>query len=295
DPAKDPRGEWELLHDIAALIVRGFNVRAGQESRSFVLVDVHRRVPSVDTPGEAGSPRIMPLHLLLALYDAKESVEPGVFQRWEAFENAMSSLGSVVTDGKFVVTYNRATGRAHLAAQKGRTRMPIESMGTGVQQIASLLARALLANSAIVAIEEPELNLRYELRLRLRDALRQIVDSDLGPRQIFLTSHSPAFESGEAFYAMVPHEDGPTVERRPVTEAPAFLQVNIGVAVPANAGAYGYVSSDGLLRLPADIRSLLGVEHGGGVVVLQREGREHVEILNNEQFLSLLHDKGEPT
>ena len=36
--------------------------------------------------------RTVPSHLLLRLYDAKESVEPGVFQRWEVFERAMNSL-----------------------------------------------------------------------------------------------------------------------------------------------------------------------------------------------------------
>nr|MBK7069092.1 AAA family ATPase [Deltaproteobacteria bacterium] len=68
--------------------------------------------------------------------------------------------------------------------------MPIEALGSGVQQIASLLARVLLGNSAIVAVEEPELNLRYDLQLRLRDILKDITESGLGPKQIILTSHS---------------------------------------------------------------------------------------------------------
>jgi len=263
-------------------------------ARAFVLVDVHRRVASLDGPEDGkGSRRTVPLHLLLGLYDAKESVEPGVFQRWELFERAMSSLGKIVGDGRFVITYNRAQGRAYLAVQKGRTRLPIESMGSGVQQLASLLARVLLANAAIVAIEEPELNLRYDLQLRLRDMLGEIVQSGLGPRQVIVSSHSPAFETGEAFYAMSPADEGPVVERRPVDEAPAFLQMALGVQIPAEKGAFGYVSSDGLLRLSPNIRRRLGVEHGGGVVVLERAGHEHVEILSNEQFLALLRGEGE--
>jgi hypothetical protein len=150
----------------------------------------------------------------------------------------------------------------------------------------------LLANSAIVGVEEPELNLRYELQIRLRDMLREIVESGLGPRQVILTSHSPAFETGETFYAMSPTDEGPVVERRPVTEAPAFLQVTLGVQVPVERGAFGYVSSDGLLRLSHEIRGQLGVEHGGGVVVLKRSDQPYVEVLSNEQFLGLLHRGG---
>jgi hypothetical protein len=237
--------------------------------------------------------RTVPSHLLLRLYDAKESVEPGVFQRWEAFERAMNSLGPIVGDGRFVITYNRTQGRALLAVQKGRTRTPIESMGSGVQQIASLLARVLLANSAIVAVEEPELNLRYELQLRLRDMFREIVESGLGPTQVILTSHSPAFETSETFYAMRLTDMGPTVERRPAQEAVEFLQLPLGVQMPAEHGAYGYVSSDGLLQLSDDIRATLGVEHGGGVVTLKRHDHPYVEVLTNEQFMSLMHGGSE--
>jgi predicted ATPase len=284
--------EWQMKRDVASLISRAFSVRTAGETRSFSLVDVHRRVASVDAPDAGETHRIVPLSLLLGLYDAKESVEPGVFQRWEIFEEAMSSLGTLVDGGRFVITYNRAKGRAHLAVQKGRTRMPIESMGSGVQQIASLLARVLLGNASIVAIEEPEINLRYDLQIRLREMLRRVVDSGLGPRQVIISSHSPAFETGDAFYAMTMTAGGPVVERRPVVEAPAFLQMALGVQIPAERGAFGYVSSDGLLRLPSDIREVLGVPAGGGVVVMKRSGHEHVEVLSNEQFLNLLHGEG---
>jgi predicted ATPase len=280
---------WGHLREVASLVVHNFDVRSVEKSRGFILVDVHRRVASVDSSEAAEDMyKAVPLHLLLGLYDAKESVEPGIFQRWEAFERAMSSLGRIVGDGRFVITYNRVRGRAHLVVQKGRMRMPIESMGSGVQQIASLLARVLLANSAIVAVEEPELNLRYELQLRLRDMLRQIVESGLGPRQVILSSHSPAFETGDAFYAMTAADEGPRIERRPVSEATRFLQVELGVQLPSEQGAFGYVSSDGLLRLSEDVRRQLGVERGGGVVVLKRAAHPYVEMLTDEQFMSLL-------
>ena len=292
-PFNDHEVAWERLRKVADLIARGFSLRTGSRASSFALIDVFRRVAAIDELTEEDARRIVPLSLLLGLYDAKESVEPGVFQRWEIFERAMGSLGNLVGGGRFVVTYNRKSGRAYLAVQKGRMRLTIENMGTGVQQIASLLARALLCNSAIVAIEEPELSLRYDLQLRLGSILREVVDSGLGPQQMIMCSHSPAFETGNTFYAMTMTPEGPVIEQRPVREAPAFLQVELGVQVPAESGAFGYVSSDGLLRLPGDTCAELGVVGGGGVVVMKRKGHEYVEILSNERFLKLLHAKGQ--
>jgi antitoxin component of MazEF toxin-antitoxin module len=41
------------------------------------------------------------------------------------------------------------------------------------------------------------------------------------------------------------------------------------------------------VRLPEDICKNLGIEQGGGIVVLKRQDNEHVELLTNEQFLDL--------
>lgn len=259
--------------------------------RSFSLVDTFRRVvTSAQGANEVGSElrRTLPHDLQLELYDCKESVEPGLFLRWDLFANAMNSLGPLVGDGQFVITFNRAQGRATLALQRGRVRIPIDSLGSGVQQFASLMARVLLANSAIVAIEEPELNLHYELQLKLRDALRGVVASGTGPQQILVASHSPAFEAADTFFAMYRGLEGPVVERRPVREAMTFLH-QAGVQLPTEGGAYGYVSREGLLRLSDAARAALGVEKGGGVVVRKRADHPYVEILTNEQALAELH------
>lgn len=291
--ARDPE-DWNTFRIVPALATVNFNLQANARAHGFILVDVFRRVAGVDGAEDATKlRRTVTDDLLLALYDAKESVEPGLFQRWELFERAMNSLGPIVGDGRFVITYNRQMGRAILAVQRGALRIPIETMGSGVQQVAALVARVLLANSAIVAVEEPELNLRYEMQIRLRDMLRDIVASGVGPQQILVTSHSPAFEAGAHFYGIRLTDEGPVVERRPTSEAAAYLQLGT-VSPPMQGGTWGYVSSEGLLRLSDEVRGELGVTQGGGVVVLKRAGHPYVEVLSNEQFLGLLHgEKGE--
>ena len=286
---------WTARRALFGFITVNWEIRSGADSRSFMLVDTHRRVQGVDQTEQQSDLRLtVPANMLLALYDAKESVEPGVFQRWELFERSMNSLGPLVDEGRFVITFNRNRGRAILALQKGRVRMPIEALGSGVQQLASLLARVLLGNSAFVAVEEPELNLRYDLQLRLRDILKDITESGLGPQQIILTSHSPAFETGECFYAMTRTPDGPTVTRRPIKEAAMFTHQH-GVQPDDQRAAFGYVSSEGLLRLSEKTRQQLGVEHGGGVVLVKRDDHPYVEVLTNEQFHQLMvgEEKGE--
>jgi AAA domain, putative AbiEii toxin, Type IV TA system len=285
---------WTTFRHFSGLVASNFNVRSDVNARGFILVDTLRRVAGVDGNSYANDlRRPLPLELALGLYDAKESVEPGLPERWELFESAMNSLTHIVGEGRVVITYNRSRGTALLAVQKGRLRVPIDSMGSGVQQLASLIARVLLANSAIVAIEEPELHLRYEMQLRLGEMLRAIVSKGLGPQQIIVSSHSPAFEAGSTFHAMRLSDAGPVVERTPVGQALAFTQQAIQVQLPADHGAYGYVSSDGLFRLPDDIRKTLGVEHGGGVVVLKRAEHRYVEIMTDEEVLALLNEGGE--
>ena len=274
---------------LGSLLASGFMAFLNTRGRTFSLVDTFRRVVTSRLANESGNElrRTLPQDLQLELYDCKESVEPGLFLRWELFARAMNSLGPIVGDGQFVITFNRAQGRATLALQRGRVRIPIDSMGSGVQQYASLVARVLLANSSIVAIEEPELNLHYELQLKLRDALREMVASGTGPQQILVASHSPAFEATETFFAMSRGPDGPVVTRRPVHEAVTFLHLE-GVQLPTERGAYGYVSREGLLRLSEAARAALGVSSGGGVVVRKRADHPYVEILTNEQALEEL-------
>lgn len=53
-------------------------------------------------------------------------------------------------------------------------------------------------------------------------------------------------------------------------------------------GVYGYVSPDGTLMLSAGVLQQLGIEQGGGVVVLKREDNRYIELMTNAQFQALL-------
>ncbi len=70
-------------------------------------------------------------------------------------------------------------------------RMKIDQKGSGVQQIIVLLGYIAESNAAVVAIEEPELNLSFKNQDLVVNILRQLVERvGEAPHQILLTSHS---------------------------------------------------------------------------------------------------------
>lgn len=77
-------------------------------------------------------------------------------------------------------------------------RMRIDQKGSGVQQLLVLLGYIAESNAAIVAIEEPELNLSFRNQDVIINILRELVDNTEGsPYQILLTSHSDHIGSRE--------------------------------------------------------------------------------------------------
>ena len=70
-------------------------------------------------------------------------------------------------------------------------RMRIDQKGSGIQQTLVLLGYIAESNAAIVAVEEPELNLSFKNQDQIVSILRHLVENvDGAPYQLLLTSHS---------------------------------------------------------------------------------------------------------
>lgn len=257
--------------------------------KQFALIGVDRQINDKETEKARC---IVPQSLLLQLYDIKDSPEPAIFEKWELFVSTLQKFKDVLGDGEFIAVFDRQSNRANLVFQpkiKPRRRIPIEILGSGIQQVIALIARLLVSDADFIAIEEPELNLRYSLQLRLREIFEEIVKAPVGPQQIFLTSHSPAFEFGEHFYAMKATDEGPIIEYLPIKQAHLFTEHDV---INSNLGGKTapqcYVTSEGLVKLPEETCKELGIEQGGGIVILKRKDNDHVELLTNEQYFDLL-------
>jgi hypothetical protein len=249
----------------------------------FVLLGVNRRLRVEDTtpPGL----HIVPQQLRDALFDAKESREVAVVRRWELFVEAMRQFESILgRSGRFETAFDRPNNQADLVFDSGDMREPVDLLGSGVQQIVALLGQLLLTPATLVGIEEPELNLRYTLQKQLLAAFKQIINSEYGPQQLFLTTHSNAFEARETFFAMEIKDGIPTLSEKP--RHLAWIETGMGKGEEdiliemrnQDPKPVCYVSSEGLVQLPNDVRQQLNVEHGGGVSFIPNKESNHFEI-----------------
>ena len=235
---------------------------------------------------------LVPADLCLKLFDARESNEAARRSAYERFVKTLGLFHEMLGEGRFEATYQREQDRAFLVWQRpdGKERIPSEALGTGPQQLATLFGRLLLDAPPIIAIEEPELDLSFLAQLQAREAFRALVQKDRGVEQIFLTSHSPAFENGDVFYAVTATPSGPRVDRRPVSEALRFTGVDITTPPDGARAPLCYVTSEGLVRLPPSIQQKLEVIGGGGIAFLERRDG-FVEVLSDKQYLSLMGDE----
>jgi hypothetical protein len=255
-------------------------VREGPADR-FAMVGV-RRHPEKDVLARQADDA----NLATEMYDARESLDMARARRWKTFVRVMRQFQDVTGPGEFIVTHPRASNEYRVVLDTEKSRIPLTLLGTGVQQLVSLIGRLLLSNASIVAIEEPELNLRWDLQLKLRKVLDDLANEreEGGPQQVFLSSHSPAFEQGEPFYLLEPGPNGPTLSRHAASDANKVLAVPLpDPSLPDNA-PQSYVSSQGVVRIPAHIRTLLGVDGGGSVVFLP-EGDDGALIVGEKGYL----------
>lgn len=258
----------------------------------FALLRADRTLLSISGAGSAPTHREpLPKELGLMLFDGQEA-EPGSKER-ERFLHFLQSLDSfrhLLGDGGWRVRYDRRAESADLVFESGVRRTPLRLMGSGVHQVVNIAARLSLLGADIVAIEEPELNLRYDAQLHLRDMLDRLAGGVNGPAQIFMTSHSPAFELAETFFSMRPSEGGPALERRPNSEARLILALEVEEPKKGASAPISYVTTEGLVRIPDKVRRALSLSEGGLVVfVPAKDG--HYQMLTTTQFWDLFEEE----
>jgi len=252
----------------------------------FVLLGVNRRLMVEDTtpPGL----HIVPQQLRDALFDAKESREATMVRRWELFVEAMKQFEPILGPGRFDTAFDRQSNQADLVFDSGDMRIAVNLLGSGVQQSVALLGQLLMTPATLVGIEEPELNLRYTLQKQLLKAFQEITASEHGPEQLFLTSHSPAFEAEEQFFAMDMVNGAPTLSQRSRSQARVYTGTRDEEDLYPEMHAQRsepvcYVSGEGLVLLPEDVRRRLKVEQGGGVSFIPNKQTGRFEIWSTAQ------------
>lgn len=225
--------------------------------------------------------------LALEMYDAQQSEDIANVKRWRAFVEAMKDFQDITGPGEFVATFQRGSNQAQLMFEMKDARVPFRLLGSGMQQIVTLLGMILMSNASIIAIEEPELNLRWALQTRLAQTLRNLlVNPDAGIDQLFLTTHSPAFSDTPDFWLMRKGASAPIIERRPSTDLALVLQDDLQPApeLPHNE-IKAVLTPNGVVQVPEFVRELLQLQHGGAVIF--RKARDGVLLQNEDIALGI--------
>ncbi len=269
----------------------GHRARGRHRVPRFALVRADRTM--LGEPQEDAEPRATrePLSRSLAgiLHEAENATDVRR-ARFKTFVKALDHFRDLVGPGQWLMRYDTTADRAELVLDTGSERLPLRLMGSGIQQIAALCARLVMTGADILAVEEPELNLRWSAQRAMREVLREIVQSPEGPSQLFLTSHSAQFEEEPTFYWITRADDGPHVQKRPAEEAWILTQPDRPAPASGTRAPLGYLTSEGVVQVPDEVRETLKLSHGGGVVfVLGKDG--HYRMLTNDQYADLFEDR----
>jgi hypothetical protein len=283
--------------DIAfALVLKRLGPRLrlkGKEMvQRFVLVRADRTtVP--ESPGDA-SPIAMrgplPPALGKVLLDAENATDARR-QCFNRFVQALECVRDLIGPGTWRMRVLSEALQPELCLDpgSGSPLLPVRLMGSGIQQIVILCAYLVMTETDIVAIEEPELNLRWSTQRVLRDVLDEITRAPGGP-QLMLSSHSGQFEKDALVYLLTRSELGPRVHKQVAEQGWAFTQPDAPAPASGARAPYGYVTMEGLVQVPPEVQKELGLGHGGGVVFARGKDR-HYRMLTDDQYADLFDDR----
>lgn len=103
--------------------------------------------------------------------------------------------------GELDIALDPATDRIDIGFVRPDSRLPIENLGSGTQQLMLVLGQIFLNDYPIIAVEEPEMNLAPQYQEYLLTALRKLMqEPGVKLQQLFIATHSPYFEFTENFY-----------------------------------------------------------------------------------------------
>jgi hypothetical protein len=219
----------------------------------------------VVTLGASGE--LFPQALRDALFDARVSRDPEQRKRWALFAELAATMQAELGPGAWETTFERAAGQADLVYLRGEETVTLESLGAGVRRLTALLAELALTNAGWVLLEEPEWRLSPALQKRLVTLARRVVAAGSGPKQLFLTTHSPTLAALGAPFAVEPGELSPVVSRKPWALSPDTDGIDDGAPAPVEGEGLGQLIGlvDSLAELePEQLLAAAGAARGSG-------------------------------
>ena len=215
---------------------------------------------------------ILSMALQDRMFEARNTNQAGGANGWRQFCAATRGFVERFQDhGDIDIILDRKSDKGpYLVADLGadtRHRIRADALGSGVQQAFALLGHVFLSGVSILAIEEPELNLQYGLQLEVYRALATALGKPGAPDQLFLTSHSAAFDGAGAFFGMSAGADGPVVVRANRDALPRYLGLpESGLTATTASANVGWLATDKVVQVPQFVADALRAKDGAAVL-----------------------------
>lgn len=265
---------------LAQALIRDFLSKFG-----FYRIRFDRRLITESAPPGARPSKIAPLdpsgsNLKERLFWASVSDDPLERRAFRQvlrpmFANPPLSLGTLQPVARPGAPFD-------LQLETAERSIPIDQLGSGIQQLALLGGMIALSQCWIVAIEEPEINLSWPTQKKLKSILSNMVaDTDVAPSQFFISSHSPLFEFHKNFFKVEMVEGRTVVTPVPNKEREKLFDV---FTVPEGRGPR--IRSGNAVVLPDYVLETLGVSQGD-TIYFHRDG-DRFQVLSGAQYEELM-------
>jgi predicted ATPase len=248
-------------------LVTSLRAPFGPTSRAFVIVDARRRASWLSS-----APEDRAAALVEELFNHRTSLSPTIRERWRAFVRVLERFPMFQGKELSVDRLQANEPPVLLFEERGRSVLKLSELSSGEQQIVILTAAILIANAAIVAIEEPELSLDLKNTQLLKELLEEQIKAGLVD-QIILESHVPAFD-GASVIRFQRGPDGATLVTRESTVGDDALEV--ARKAKEQGAEQRWVTGDGYTQLPRILRNELEV--GAGKHIWFLKGPERWEV-----------------
>lgn len=161
--------------------------------------------------------------------------------------------------------------------------LPLDQLGSGARSTFAVLAALALADTRVVALEEPESSLNAKIQRLLADTIVGSVGAEVPVSQLFVATHSPAFAHCDCDIRLVDRLDGDTM----ITREPASVIRDLtGFPPPPGDDHRDRTASlldyDGTIRLPEHVLNEFEVSKGHFVYFVRAEGRGFRIVASSE-------------
>jgi hypothetical protein len=253
----------------------------GPDSQPFAILDSHRRGTLRATATD--NAYALDDRVAEKLLSLRTSFNPQDRTRWRAFIETLQRFATF--RGKEIsVDRLKSTRPAELTFEEpGRYVLPLRELSSGEQQLVRLCATSVMINSAILAIEEPELSLDFTNQRLFMEILQSQVESGLRDQLIF-ESHVPTFDGP----SVIRFERGPAGETRVkrVSRAEDAPRQQLTQRAQAQGALERWVTRDGYTQLPDIMRDALHLKDGGQLWFIK--GKQAWEAWPEDELTALL-------